>query len=223
MVASLAAYSISPSPVPGRPSLVGVAHTGPTLIWSGRSAPAAAQAASTCSRRMGREPDQCLGPRQLTCLRHRHVLLTHVDAVRSAGGDQVRPVVEDEQRLVLGGRAAEGVGESDQLLGAARGLLPQLDDVRAPSEGSVEQRTGLAASRKAVANEVEARRLQRARAADRGRWPSISVSRSHGSTMKRQREPREPGLRGRHPGRRPSEPDPGNAGAGMVARNARRI
>ena len=88
--------------------------------------------------------------------------LTHVDAVGPAGGDQVRPVVEDEQRLVLGGRAAEGVGESDQLLVSARGLLPQLDDVRAPSEGRVEQRTGIAASRKAVADEVEARRLQRA-------------------------------------------------------------
>ena len=121
--------------------------------------PAAAQAASTCWGGMGREPDQCLGPRQPTCLSHGHVLLTDVDTVRSAGGDQVRLVVEDEQRLVLGGRAAEGVGESDQLLGAARGLLPQLDYVCAPLEGSVEQRTGLAASRKAVANEVEARRL----------------------------------------------------------------
>jgi len=40
--------------------------------------------------------------------------------------------------------------------------------------------------------------------------------------MEAQREPRELGLRGRHPGRRPSEPDPGNAGAGMVARNALR-
>src|SRR5581483_1078172 len=39
------------------------------------------------------------------------------------------------------------------------------------------------------------------------------------STMGSQREPID-GLRGRRSGRRPSEPDPGNAGAGMVARTA---
>ena len=62
MVASPAAYSISPSPVPGRPCLVGVAHTGPTLIWSGRSAPAAAQAASTCSGEWVESPTSASGP-----------------------------------------------------------------------------------------------------------------------------------------------------------------
>ena len=85
-----------------------------------------------------------------------------LDAVGLAGRDQVRPVVEDEQRPVLDGRAVVGVGESDQLLVGARGLLPQLNDVRAAPQGGVEQRTGVAASRKAVADEVEAGRLQRA-------------------------------------------------------------
>ena len=40
IVASRAANSISPRPVAGRPGLVGVFQTGPTLIWSGRSRPA---------------------------------------------------------------------------------------------------------------------------------------------------------------------------------------
>ena len=65
-------YSISPSPVPGRPRLVGVSHTGPTLIWSGRSAPAAPAAVDLLGR-MGGEPDEGLGTGQPARLGHRQV------------------------------------------------------------------------------------------------------------------------------------------------------
>ena len=65
-----------------------------------------------------------------------------VDAVGAARRDQVGPVVEDEQGPVLGGRAPEGLGEGDQLLVAARGLLAQLDDVGAAAKRGVEQRAG---------------------------------------------------------------------------------
>ena len=72
---------------------------------------------------VGREPDQRLGAGQLARLGDGHVLLTDVDAIGAAHRDQVGPVVEDEQRSVIGRSAAEGLGERDQLLGGTRGLL----------------------------------------------------------------------------------------------------
>src|SRR4051794_1107074 len=57
-----AGNSTRPRPVAGRPSLVGVAHTGPTLTWSGRSAPAAPFAASSCASECVDRPTRWSGP-----------------------------------------------------------------------------------------------------------------------------------------------------------------
>ena len=111
---------------------------------------------------MRRQADQRRGPGRLARLGDRHVLLTHVDAVRPAGRHQVGPVVEDEQRPVLSGSPAEGIGQRDQLFGTTGRLLAQLHDVGAATQGPVQQRSRIAAPREALADEVEPRRLQHA-------------------------------------------------------------
>ena len=126
----------------GRPALVGVSQTGPTLSWSGRSSPAAAQAASTCSGEWVESPISAAGPASSPGLGHGRVVLADVDAVGAAGRDQVGAVVEDEQRAVLGGRATKRVGQRDDLLRAPGRLLSQLDDVGAAAQGGVEQPEG---------------------------------------------------------------------------------
>ena len=50
------------SPVAGRPGFVGVSHTGPTLIWSGRSWPSAETAASTCEGEWVESPTRAASP-----------------------------------------------------------------------------------------------------------------------------------------------------------------
>jgi hypothetical protein len=60
--ARVAACSIRPRPVAGRPSFVGVAQTGPTLSSSGRSSPVAAAAASTSSGEWLDRPTTAAGP-----------------------------------------------------------------------------------------------------------------------------------------------------------------
>ena len=223
IVASLAAYSINPSPVPGRPSLVGVAHTGPTLIWSGRSGPVAAQAAWTCSREWVESPTSASGPAsRRASATGRSSWPTWTPSAPQAATRSGRSLRMNSARCSVAARR-NGSASAISSWAERRDFSRSWTMSAPPSQGRVEQRTGIAAQRKALADEVEARRLQGCGAVDRGRWPSSSVSRSHGSTMERQREPRELGLRGRHPGRRPSEPDPGNAGAGMVARTARPV
>src|SRR5439155_11699751 len=73
--------------------------------------------------RMGGQADQGVGAGRLARLGDRRVVLAHVDTVGAAGGDQIGPIVEDEQRSVRGGRAAEGARKRDELVGAAVGLL----------------------------------------------------------------------------------------------------
>src|SRR5581483_1750562 len=144
------------------------------------------------------------------------VLLAYVHAVRARLPGQVRPVVEDEDGAVAARRAGERLGVGDDLLGAARLLLAELDRPRPGRERGLQQRLGVAAAGPRVADEVEPHPLE----LRRRHGFQYRASREAG-VLWRPREPSTQGLRGRHPGRRPSEPDPGNAGAGMVARTAR--
>ena len=108
----------------GRPGLVGVSQTGPTLSWSGRSSPGAAQAASICSGEWVESPISASGPATPAGLGHRHVILAHMGPVRSAGRDEVGAVVEDEERSVLGDRAPKWAGEATISSSERRLLLP---------------------------------------------------------------------------------------------------
>ena len=71
-------------------------------------------------------------------------------AVGAARGDEIRPVVEDEQRPVGVGRRAEGRGRGDQAV-VAEPLVAQLDHVHAPAQRRLEERL-----RTRVADEIEA-------------------------------------------------------------------
>ena len=151
-----AACSISSSPAAGRPSLVGVSQTGPTLIWSGRASPLGGQGGVELLRRVRRETDQGAGTGLRSRFGHGRVVLAHVDAVRAARLDQLRVVVEEEQRAVLVRGAAERLGQRDDLLGAARGLLAELDQVDAAAQRRVEQGLRVAIAGPSLADEVEA-------------------------------------------------------------------
>jgi len=88
------------------------------------------------ARRVGREPDQALRPDDRSRLRHGHIVLTEVNPVGARGGDQLRPVVEDEQHAVIAAGAPEALRDGDDLL--VRAVLdPQLDDVDAAAQASV--------------------------------------------------------------------------------------
>ena len=87
-------------------------------------------------------------------LRERHVALAHVDAVRVARLDEVGPVVEDEQRAVGVAGATERRRGRDELV-VRQLLVPELDDVDAAAERSVEQRVGVAPVRARLEDEVE--------------------------------------------------------------------
>src|SRR5205085_9254767 len=80
----------------------------------------------------------------------RQVALTDVHAVRAAGPDEVRPVVEDEERAVPLAGAPERLGGGDELV-VGQSLRAQLHDVDPAVERRVEQRL-----RHSVGDEVEA-------------------------------------------------------------------
>ena len=88
MVASLAAYSISPSPVPGRPSSCRRCRDGTDADLVGAVHAHGRAGRLDLPAGMGREPDQRLGAGELTRLGHGHVVLTDVDSV---GSHRLRP------------------------------------------------------------------------------------------------------------------------------------
>ena len=103
---------------------------------------------------MGREPDDALGSDDRPRVGDRGVVLADVDAVGTGGDDKVGPVVEDEQRAVVGRGGGEPAPRGHDLL--VGGVLhPQLDEVHAAGE-----RAGEELVRPVVANQVEVRRSQ---------------------------------------------------------------
>ena len=115
----------------------------------------------------------------------RAVVLADVDAVGAAGGDEVGPVVEDEERAVRVGGGPELARRRDQGVVAER-LVAQLDDVGAAAQGGLEE-----GARARVADEVQA-------------GGGDALARGHAAPVKQlpSRPLREPaiGLRGRHRG-----------------------
>ena len=155
-----AAYSISSSPVPGRPSLVGVAHTGPTLIWSGRSGPVAAQAAWICSREWVESPTSASGPaNRRASATGRSSWPTWTPSASQAATRSGRSLRMNSARCSVAARrngSASAISSWAEHGDFSRSWM----HVRAAPQGRVEKRTRIAAQRKALADEVEARRLQ---------------------------------------------------------------
>ena len=90
--------------------------------------------------RVGGEADQRAWPRLRARFGDGRVVLADMDAVGAARLDQLGVVVQEEERAVLVGGAAEGLGQSDDLLGASRRLLAQLDQVGSTAERRIEER-----------------------------------------------------------------------------------
>ena len=109
---------------------------------------------------MGREADQRTRPGALPRLGDRGVILADMCAVGPAGGDQVGPVVEDEQRAVLPRSPPKRSRQLDQPLVASLLLLAHLDDVDAAAKRRVEQRPRVRAAGTGLADEVEARLVE---------------------------------------------------------------
>ncbi len=106
------------------------------------------------SRAVGGEPDQPARAHDRTSLVDRHVVLADVHAVGAGGRDQVRAVVEDEQRLVLCGCAGKPPGGGDDR-NVAGVLHAQLNDVHTRVEYGGQELVGLL-----VAHQVEVRVAQ---------------------------------------------------------------
>ena len=83
-----------------------------------------------------------------------HVVLAEVHAVRAAGRDEVRAVVEDEQRAVRVRSRAERRGRGHEPV-VVQALVAQLDDVDAPAQRRREQRRQPRAPVARVADEVQ--------------------------------------------------------------------
>ena len=159
-----------------------------------------------------------------------HVVLAHVDTVRSQLEREIGIVVDDEERRIGVGEPPEGLAGA--LDDPARELsVAQLDQPRPTAHRGVQHRFRILLVRPGVADEVKpsppqplptqiadclgGRKMGRA-----GRVVHSMEERRSASTMDGQREPTN-GLRGRLKRRRPSEPDPGNAGAGRLERLGR--
>ena len=154
---SAAACSISASPAAGRPALVGVSQTGPALSWSGRASPSAAQRGVELRRAVGREADQRVGPgaARLAAATGSSSWPTWTPSAPQAS---TRPGSSLRKKSAPCSRAARGerLGEGEQLLGAARRLLAQLDHVDAAGDRGLEQRAGIGPVRLGLADEVQA-------------------------------------------------------------------
>ena len=133
--AASAAWRTYESPAAGRPAFVGVSHTGPTLSWS---ATPDARRVVELLRRVSREPHQDLVAHERARLASRHVVLAHVHSVGGARLDQVRPVVQPEQRAVLVAQPPEHGGRAHELV-VARLLVTELDHVHPAGERRREQ------------------------------------------------------------------------------------
>ena len=84
-----------------------------------------------------RKPDQPIRSDELAGLGDRRVRPTDVDAVGTARLDEVRPVVEHEERLVLLAGRTERLGSCHERI-VVELLIPQLDDVHAASQRGLE-------------------------------------------------------------------------------------
>jgi hypothetical protein len=87
-----------------------------------------------------------------------------VNAVGAACLDQVRVVVQEEERAMLVGCAAERLGKGDHLLGASRRLLAQLDQVDSSSKRRIEEGERISVAWATVADEIETGSLEARRA-----------------------------------------------------------
>jgi hypothetical protein len=90
-----------------------------------------------------------------------------VDAVGAAGFNEIRAVVEDEERAVVLARSPERLRRHDEVFVDQR-LVAQLDDVDATAQRSVEQRARIVAARQCLEHEVEAGARQALMAVRRG-------------------------------------------------------
>ena len=90
-------------------------------------------------------------PDDLSRLRHRRVVLADVHAVGSGGGDQVRPVVEDEEGVVGGARPGKPARGIQQELVIGGVLHAELHDVDAAAQRALQE--GIRAR---VADQVQA-------------------------------------------------------------------
>jgi len=79
-----------------------------------------------------------------------------VHAVGTAALDEVGAVVQDEERAVGVTQAPERLCRADELI-VGELLVPQLHDVDAASERSIEQRRRIPAVRLRLEDEIEAR------------------------------------------------------------------
>ena len=78
-----------------------------------------------------------------------------MDAVRPALLDEIRPVVQDEERAVRLARTTERVGRAHELV-VGKLFIAQLDDVDAAAKRRVEQRRGIVAVGARLEHEIEA-------------------------------------------------------------------
>ena len=85
-----------------------------------------------------RKADEELGSDEPPCLGERRVALPDVHAVRAAALDELRPVVEDEERAAPGAGAPERLCSPDELV-VGELLVPELHDVDATAERCVEK------------------------------------------------------------------------------------
>ena len=131
----------APAPPRGRPAFVGVSQTGPALIWSGPRRAGRRERGVELLCRVGREADQRARAGGRSRRRDRVVVLADVDAVRAAGLDQLRRVVEEEQSPVVARRAGERLGEA----------RPPPRRSAAPSRAAGSRRRRRAARRRAAA------------------------------------------------------------------------
>jgi hypothetical protein len=82
-----------------------------------------------------------------------------MDAVCSAGLDEIRAVVEDEERTMLVAGGAERFGRGDQR-SVVELLVTELDDVDPTAQGRRKQRKGIVAVRTSFEDEVQAATLE---------------------------------------------------------------
>ncbi len=106
-----------------------------------------------------RATDERIGSGERTGGSDVHVLLADMAAVGAGGGDEVGPVVEDQQRAGVVAERPRDRGGGEQLA-VARLLVAQLHDVDAARERGREHAGQVAAAGMQVADEVQAGVLQ---------------------------------------------------------------
>ena len=106
---------------------------------------------------VGGQADERVGPGDCARLGDRAVVLADVHAVGAGRGDEVGPIVEDEQRASdLAPLARDGGSGEDLLVG--RVLAAQLEDVDAAAQRGREHGLQRAPAGRGVADQVQARR-----------------------------------------------------------------